>query len=381
MPQQPAGSRPTGNRIDGVWPAAPAASGHGALPVGATTLVLDRGPRPLTIELWYPAAPGTQPGGSYATLLRDGVTPITLHGRAARDARPGPGSSPLVILSHGYPGNRLLLSHFGETLASRGFIVASADHPQSTYADRGAFADTLLNRPLDQLSVLAQLMDHAFWGDHLQPRAAVIGYSMGAYGAMLAGGAGLSAQALTREDAPPGLARFRAGSASLRSLGDPRLKAVVPIGLWGGQHGFWDRETLAAWALPCLLIGGSADAISGWDPGIFGTFRSLKGRDQWLLEFSGAGHNAAAPIPAPEESWAPSPALDFLPAEHYADPVWPTVQMNAAAQAVVATFLTQHLKSGAPLAQDHPVNAPWARALPQGFTGPEWENLSLTRAG
>lgn len=360
------------NRIDGTWPGAPALAGPGPQVPGVRTLQLDRPARPLTVELWYPAAPETRPGGSYRTLLRDGKTPVTLHGRAARDAAPAPGGFPLVILSHGYPGNRHLLSHLAETLASRGFIVAAADHPGSTYDDQGPFAETLLHRPLDQRFLLDALFSHPDWGARLIPAAAIVGYSMGAYGAMVAGGAGLSDRALTFT-AAPGLDRHRAGTLPPP---DARLKAVVPIGLWGGQHGFWDDDTLAAWRLPCLLVGGSADTISAWDPGILSTFRALRGRDQWLLTFAGAGHNAAAPIPAPAEAFLPNAALDFPPSQHYADPVWPTLQMNAALQAVATAFLTQHLMSGAPLA----VERPGAGALPRGFAGPEWENLSLARA-
>jgi predicted dienelactone hydrolase len=60
---------------------------------------------------------------------------VTLSGRAARDAAPAEGEFPLVIISHGYPGNRFLLSHLGENLASKGYVTVSIDHPDSTYDD------------------------------------------------------------------------------------------------------------------------------------------------------------------------------------------------------------------------------------------------------
>ena len=60
------------------------------------------------------------------------------------------GSFPLVLISHGYPGNRFLMSHLGENLASKGYVAVSADHPDSTYDDMGAFSSTLVNRPVDQ---------------------------------------------------------------------------------------------------------------------------------------------------------------------------------------------------------------------------------------
>lgn len=355
-------ARPLGNRVDAIAADAPPLAGYGPHPVGVVTLHLRNpdqvdvlasgaGPvrrydRPLAVELWYPAKMA-QSGTSYDTLLRDGVTPVTLHGRACRDA-PALGRAPLVILSHGYPGNRFLMAHLGETLASRGYTVASIDHTDSTYADKAALGSTLLNRPLDQGFVIDALA--ASHGAQIDTdRVAVIGYSMGAYGSLISGGAGLSAAALAYQGARADLLdRYLTGH---RPPPDPRIKAIVPIGLWGAQHGFWDKEGLAAVTLPCLLIAGSADDVSGYTTGIRKAFDGLTGTTRHLLTFEGAGHNAAAPIPAPEESWTPSPLLDFLPAEHYADAVWDTVWMNAVAQHVIAAFLGVHLKGESDLAR------------------------------
>lgn len=360
--------RPRGNRVDGTAPNAPPLAGYGAWPVGVTTLALihagqidvlatkDGTPqlydRPLMVELWYPATgPTTGPcqGTSYHTLLRDGQTPVTLHGRASRDA-PASGRPPLVILSHGYPGNRFLMAHLAETLASRGFAVAAIDHTDSTYADKGAFASTLLHRPLDQRFVIDSLA--ASHSDRIDTdRTAVIGYSMGAYGALLFGGAGLSKAALAYGGPQSDLLlRHVEGSATLAELTDPRVKAIVPIGLWGAQHGFWSAKALAAMQKPCLLIAGSADSVSGYETGIRAVFTGLTGTTRHLLTFEGAGHNAAAPIPAPEESWRPSPHLDFLPAEHYADEIWETLWMNVVAQHIIAAFLGLHLQGQSGLA-------------------------------
>ncbi len=180
------------NRIDTVSPSAPELAAHGPLAVGVrTTRVTDtnrpdilntkegaptpRYDRTLTLEVWYPAmlAPGQKPGGEYKVITRDPATIATLYGRAVRDASPrlrqgfgeagsgrletgvaAPGGYPLVIISHGYPGNRFLMSHRGENLASRGFVVVSIDHKDSTYDDQQAFGSTLYNRPFDQLFVL-----------------------------------------------------------------------------------------------------------------------------------------------------------------------------------------------------------------------------------
>ena len=361
--------RPRGNRIDVVPHNAPELAGHGRFAVGVTTLRLTNrdqidvaasapGPlrlsdRDLVTELWYPAVsdagPNRDSGSWYRTELRDGETSVWLHGRACRDGDWATGGPfPLVVLSHGHPGNRFLMAHLAEALASRGYVVAAVDHLGSTYGDHQSFGTTLMHRPLDQRFVIDALADPkaGFAGRIDTENVGVVGYSMGAYGALIFGGAGLSEAAMTYANGTRRalLVRHAAGSATLDALVDPRVKAIVPIGLWGAQHGFWLPEALGAMTKPCLLIGGSADQISGYAAGIRRVFSGLTGCDRHLLTFLGAGHNAAAPIPAPEESWAPSPVLDFLPADHYADPIWDTIWMNAVAQHFIAAFLGLNLK-------------------------------------
>lgn len=125
------------NRIDPFRPDAPALARPGPHPVGVRTELLP-GPRALVVEYWYPAAAGTPPGCAYATLLRDGHRTITLMGRACRGAHALAGvvDLPLVVISHGWPGNRYLMGHFAEHLASHGYRVVAIDHPGSTYEDK-----------------------------------------------------------------------------------------------------------------------------------------------------------------------------------------------------------------------------------------------------
>jgi predicted dienelactone hydrolase len=356
------------NRIDTVRPDAPALAGYGDHPVGVRSLELTdadridvlasddgivRGPRRLVAELWYPAAEGTEPGTVYETVLRDGETPVELHGQAARDADAAEGPFPLVIVSHGYPGNRFLLSHLTETLASRGFAVLALDHTDSTYADQAAFGSTLLNRPLDQAFAIeamadAGALDPALDGLVDAGNAAVVGYSMGGYGALIFAGAGIAESALDLPFAPPHgmLEAHRAGSDEHEAMIDPRLRAVVAIGPWGMNAGFWDDEGLAGLRVPTLLMAGDRDTVSGHDP-MRAIFEGASGQRRHLLTFLNAGHNAAAPIPAPAESWPVSERLGWAPFAHYADPVWDTARMNNIAQHFVAAFLDLHLKDNA----------------------------------
>lgn len=355
------------NRIDLVRPDAPALAAHGDLPIGVQTLnfvhagqndilnttegsepIYDR---PLTVEVWYPAAEGTEPGGTYRAFLRDGKTEVTLIGRAARDAAPASGATyPLVVISHGYPGNRFLLSHLGENLASKGYVTVSIDHTDSTYNDQAAFGSTLLNRPIDQRFVIDQMaaLDGPL-GDIVDAgTTGVIGYSMGGYGALIFGGAGVT-QASTEYPwgTPNGLlARHLAGSDSHKALIDPRVKAVIAIGPWGKNTGFWDDAGLAGFEKPLMLMAGGADDVSIY-PAMREIFAGTTATTRHLLTFEAANHNAAAPMPAPAESWLPVDNLDFVPFEHYADAVWDTNRMNNIAQHFATAFLDLHLKGDA----------------------------------
>lgn len=352
------------NRIDLIRPDAPALAPYGPYPIGVQTLqfvnpgqidilntTAEAAPlydRPLTVEIWYPAAPGTPQGGSYRAMLRDGRTEVTLQGRAARDATPASGETfPLVVISHGYPGNRYLMAHLGENLASKGYVTVAIDHTDSTYSDQAAFGSTLYNRPLDQRFVIDRMaaLDGPLGAITDAGNTGVIGYSMGGYGALIFAGAGVT-QASTEYSwgTPNGLlARHLAGSESLAALVDERVKAVIAIGPWGRNAGFWDAAGLAGIEKPLLLMAGGADDVSVY-AAIRQIFAETTGTTRHLLTFEAANHNAAAPIPAPEESWRPAGNLDFVPFEHYADAVWDTTRMNNIAQHFATAFMDLNLK-------------------------------------
>ena len=327
------------NRIDRTRPDSPPLAGPGPWSVGVETRRLTDParfdpyggavvPRVLTVECWYPAAPGTPQGGRYETVLRDGVTPVILHGRAARDAPRAEGDFPQVLISHGYPGNRYLMAHLAEALAARGYRVAAVDHPGSTYADQAPIGATLYHRPLDQRFLLDALGG-----------VALIGYSMGGYGALVTAGAGIAADLVTHEIAPPG----EALSVHLHPVPPAGLRAVIAIGPWGNGRGVWPEGALARIAAPVMVMAGSLDDTSD-----YAAMRGIaEGAGGTLVTFVNAGHNAAAPIPAPEESHAHSPTLGWAPFLHYADAVWDSVRMNAIAQHFAAAFLDRHLKADA----------------------------------
>ncbi|MBE1294940.1 MAG: dienelactone hydrolase [Rhodobacteraceae bacterium] len=362
-----AGSAVAENRIDRIRPDAPELAAFGTSPIGVQTLEFvnpgqndilnttnESQPlydRPITVEVWYPAAPGTPEGGTYETVLRDGSTPTTLHGRAARAADPATGERfPLVVISHGYPGNRFLMSHLGENLASKGYVTVSIDHTDSTYSDQGAFGSTLLNRPLDQKFVIDQMaaLEGPLGEITDTSQTGVIGYSMGGYGALVFAGSGVTEASTEYSWGTPAglLKRNMAGTESHAALMDDRVKAVISIGPWGMNTGFWDAAGLAGVEKPVLMMAGSVDDVSKY-PAMRQIFEGMVNTNRHLLTFEAANHNAAAPMPAPIESWAPSDTLDFIPFEHYADPVWDTNRMNNITQHFASAYMDLHLKGDA----------------------------------
>ena len=353
------------NRIDVVRPDAPALTASGDHKIGVTTMTFTnpdqidvantsetgeppRYDREITVEIWYPATEDTEPGGTYTALIRDGVTETTLIGRAARDAAPDTDETfPLVIISHGYPGNRFLLSPLAENLASKGYVVASIDHPDSTYDDQTAFGSTLVNRPWDQRFVIDSVTTlEGDLGQIIQDdNVAIIGYSMGGYGALIYAGAGVTLLSTTYEwGAPQGLLeRNLMGTETHAALQDDRVKAIVAFGPWGNNTGFWNAESWAGIDTPLMLIAGEIDDVSQYSA-MREIFDDTINTTRHLLTFEQANHNAGAPMPAPAESYAVSEALGYAPFDHYADPVWDNVRMNNISQHFVTAYLDLHLK-------------------------------------
>lgn len=360
------------NRIDVITPAAPELAAFGPNDIGVRTVqvtdknrpdilnIKEGGPivrydRTLTLEVWYPAAlaPGQKAGGEYHVITRDPAVMAILHGKAVRDAAPQKSAFPLVIISHGYPGNRFLMSHIGENLASKGFVCVSIDHKDSTYDDQKSFGSTLYNRPFDQLFVLSEIdrLSQAGSGSFLSglvdaSRTGIIGYSMGGYGVVNVIGGGYSAASATFSNAPPNkLLRERGAANPAYQQGrDPRIKAAIAIGPWGMQGGFWDLDGLKGIRTPVLFVAGSADDVSGYEKGTRAIYQGAVNADRYLLTFINANHNAAAPIPAPAETYAYSEAQRSYPFIHYADAVWDTARMNNILDHFATAFLGLHLK-------------------------------------
>ncbi len=400
------------NRVDGLRPDAPELAKPGTYSVGVRTLHLSHKnqidavnvkdgetlpyyDRPITIEVWYPSNT-KESGGTYENvILRDGVSTATLYGSAVRNAEPvvSDDAFPLIIISHGYPGNRFLMAHFGENLASKGYITVAIDHTDSMYNDAGPFPSTLLNRALDQKFVLNELAQFNNQADHFlsgmvdTENTGLIGYSMGGYGAMITAGSGVTKEIAENETVSPNgiLKNVMAGSDQHESLIDPRFKAIVAVAPWGMERAFWNDEGLNNIKKPMFFISGSVDDISGYETGTRKLFNMTTNADRYLLTFDNANHNAAAPIPAPIEEWTAvyndGNSVGFT---QYSDPVWNNLRMNNIADHFVTAFFGKILKTEdemsaylnlSPNANDGKDETTWTGFLPRTAKGLRLEYL------
>lgn len=314
--------------------------------------------RPLPLMIWYPAVRhGRTPElTTYTDYLGSGpgsaatrpIVPFKFPGRARRDAKPDPsgGPYPLVIVSHGYPGSNVLLTNITENLASKGYVVVAIDHTDSTHADATSFASTLRNRMLDDNFVLRTMAD---LGE--RPRSflrgmvdagttAILGYSMGGYGAVLAAGAGLSAGFLSWAPsywkAGPYLDQLAAASDEYQAMLDPRVKALVLAGPWGGTYA-WDAAGLAALGVPILCIVGDQDQTAPY-AGAQAIYNGAVNADRWMLIHQQGDHEVIA-NPAP-----PITFTNWREWVHYEEPALGNTRTNNVNQHFVTAFLDQALK-------------------------------------
>jgi predicted dienelactone hydrolase len=372
--QQPVSPKPGEggqNRIDVITPTAPELAAYGPNDIGVRTIQVTDKNRPdilntkegapivrydrtLTLEVWYPAklAADQKPGGEYRIITRDPSVMATIYGKAVRDAAPLGGRAPLIIISHGYPGNRFLMSHMGENLASKGFVTVSIDHKDSTYDDQKSFGSTLYNRPFDQLFVLNEIDRLSKAGSRSflsgivdASRTGIIGYSMGGYGVVNVIGGGYSAASATFSNAPPNrmLAERGAANPAYQQGIDARVKAAIAIAPWGMQGGFWDAEGLKGIRTPVMFVAGSVDDVAGYEKGTRAIFEGAINADRYLLTFINANHNAAAPMPAPAEVLA-APASTVSAYSHYGDAVWDNVRMNNIFDHFATAFFSLQLR-------------------------------------
>jgi predicted dienelactone hydrolase len=311
----------------------------------------------MTIEVWYPATipAGAEERATYVMELSAGSSGIEsvpktvqVRGKALKGRATGKWKLvSLVIVSHGYPGSRYFLTYLSENLASKGYVVAAIDHTDSVFGAEKAFPSTLLNRASDQLFTIGALEELSAKPDHFltgmvdAAHVAIVGYSMGGYGALGSAGAGYSAKSSVANLVPGGyLDDWEAGSAKYQAHLRKELKVVVAIAPWGAQPPFnsWDASALGAIHIPMLVIAGDQDDVSDYTNGIKLAFEKAVHSDRCMLVYENARHNVGG-NPTPQEAMQ-----HFVTREFSKNPAGAKDRITAINQHFITAFLDLTLK-------------------------------------
>ncbi len=249
----------------------------GSFPVGVRTLELVdpsrqnvdmTGPRPVTVELWYPSTTEAVAGVERYVVNLFGFD--VARTPTYRDVARANGSFPLVLFSHGNAGIRFQSIFLATHLASHGYIVASPDHHGNTFLDIGMGVidvASAVNRPLDMRFLLDQLIErNASSGDFLfsaidTTRIGMSGHSFGGFTTFaLAAGANL----------------------------DTRIGAFMPL----APASLFDAAFFGSITAPILIQGGSLDVTTPFESQQLTPFQSLPSGAAvvGLAEIEGAGH-------------------------------------------------------------------------------------------
>ena len=349
-------------------PDAPELARRGSFPVGVRTLdvvhpnqvdilkfdkTTGKAPlydRPLRLEVWYPAVipPGKEEKTTYVSAMfgtQNAGGTFEIAGKALRDAAPVSGQKfPLVVVSHGYPGSRTFLTYLTENLASKGYVVAAIDHTDSVFGEVRGFPATLLNRSADQLFTIDAIAANSVFGGLADvTNVAIVGYSMGGYGALTSAGAGYSKASALSSAVPGGyIDDWFADSLKFQAIRRDHIKAIVAIAPWGEQppYNAWDEKGLAGIRIPSLFIVGDHDDVADYDQGVKRAFERAVHSDRCMLVYEGARHNTGGNPPPPG-------LTDLRFVQGFEEPVWRKDRITAVNQHFITAFLDLQLKHDA----------------------------------
>ena len=322
--------------------------------------------RKLTVDIWYPAeaVSGASPVTYSGSLTAEPPAPptrFTRPGIAVRDAKQSPGRFPLVIVSHGYDNESVLLSWLTENLASKGYVVAAIRHADPPITQREKFPGPLLRRPLDIAFVAARLQATlGETGGVDAARTALVGYSMGGYGVLTAAGAELDPGSPAVSLVPGGLLKAYARDGGDRDAARVAgVKAVVALAPAGGSLKAWGADGLRSISAPLLLIAGDRDGTVDYQSGARAFFDAAMNCERYLLTFRGAGHRIGLG-PAPEGMRSRLWDQDW-----FEDPVWRSERIVGINLHFITAFLDRYVK-------DDASRAAYLDGLPSDSTKGDW---------
>lgn len=231
-----------------------------AFDVGFTQVTLTDDPnRPLNTVIWYP----TQ-DVSDTTLIGD--NPAFIGTQVIKDADIQSGTFPVILLSHGYRGNWRNQNWLATKLASKGYIVAAADHPGTTSFDQSPEqAAKWWERPRDVSRILDYLLSETPWKQSANAdNVSAIGHSLGGWTVMQLAGAKIDRATFESEckqynnprtcglSGELGLSKVQAKEPNNKDLSDPRIQRVVSLDL--GLARSFSVGSLNGITVPTLIL-------------------------------------------------------------------------------------------------------------------------------
>jgi predicted dienelactone hydrolase len=351
--------------------------------------------RTLTVDVWYPAAPAKGATADTYSAHMDAEppappTPFKIPGIAFRDAPFADGRYPLVVVSHGYGNATVGMSWLTENLASKGYVVAAIRHEDS-YLNPAGFPAAVLRRPLDIAYVTGELQRSLGKSGNVDPtRVALVGYSMGGYGALTAGGATLDPGSPLMGMVPGGvLAPYARGGATRDAMLAPNVKAVVAISPAGGAFAAWGTAGLRDITAPLLLIAGDRDQTVDYASGARTFFNAAGHADRYLLTFHNGGHALGLGAAPPEMK------VSLWDEDWFEDPVWRKERLIGIQLHFISAFLDRYVKGDASRAAyldglvvesstgtwpSPPANTPWGAYSPGGEGVTLWKGFQRRHA-
>jgi predicted dienelactone hydrolase len=266
--------------------------------------------RALVTTVWYPAIAGA---AMTAHVVGPPEAPWFRLGDWADDAQPADGHFPLVVLSHGTGGSAHIMSWLARGLASRGYVVASVNHPGNNALEDYTAEGFLIwwERARDLTTVVDMLLKDSSLKSLIDPkRIGGAGFSLGGYTMFeIVGGRtdpGLfqkfcrSAQAQGCSDPPefPNLFARRAEletasqqfQSAVRQAGssfrDPRIRGVFAIAPALGPA--FVPDSLRDIKVPVAIVAGTEDRVVPVGPNAK-RLAALTPRASLTL-YAGAGH-------------------------------------------------------------------------------------------
>jgi predicted dienelactone hydrolase len=359
-----------------------------------TTGTIPRHDRSLSVVLWYPALPAKRaiPETYTDTLVSEPPAPparFKMPGLAVRNAPAEPGRFPLVIVAHGYGNVPVAMSWLTENLASKGYVVAAIRHDDA-YLSPAGLPQSLVRRPLDIAFVARSLQDSLGKAGSIDPtRTVLIGYSVGGYGVLTAGGGVLDPAGPMAGIVPGGLlAAYAKGGASSEAMRAPNVRAIVAMAPAGGSLNAWGSHGLENITAPMLLIAGDHDLTVDYASGARAFFDTATNSNRYLLTFRNGGH-AIGLGPAPDEM-----RQHLWDQDWFEDPVWRKERVIGVSLHFITAFLDRYVKDdvsrsayidGLVVNSDEgdwkaAANTPWGALSPGGENVTLWKGFARRHA-